>query len=65
MNAADPAAHPAATASAGPGPVTVPPFAVIPGAQVAHALQGRERQITQSGQLHVIDDFFHELRRYG
>ena len=28
-------------------PVTVPPFAVIPGAQVQHALQGRERQIVE------------------
>ena len=37
----------AATQSAGPGPVTVPPFAVIPGAQVQHALQGREQRITE------------------
>ena len=37
----------AATQSAGPGPVTVPPFAVITGAQVQHALQGRERRITK------------------
>ena len=22
-------------------------------------------EVTGSGQLHVIDDFFHELRRYG
>jgi N-[(2S)-2-amino-2-carboxyethyl]-L-glutamate dehydrogenase len=22
-------------------------------------------EVTRSGQLHVIDDFFHELRRYG
>jgi len=48
MSAADPAAaHPAATASGRPGPVTVPPFAVISGGQVQHALQGRERQITE------------------
>jgi len=37
----------AATQSAGPGPVTVPPFAVIPGAEVQHALQGREQRITE------------------
>src|SRR5208282_3912603 len=37
----------AATQSARPGPVTVPPFAVIPGAQVQHALQGREQRITE------------------
>ena len=47
MSAADPAADPAAAASGGPGPVTVPPFAVISGGQVQHALQGRERQITE------------------
>jgi ornithine cyclodeaminase len=29
------------------GPVTVPPFAVIPGAQVHDALQGREKQIVE------------------
>ena len=34
-----------ATESATPGQVTVPPFAVISGAQVQHALQGREREI--------------------
>ncbi|MEV6650899.1 2,3-diaminopropionate biosynthesis protein SbnB [Streptomyces sp. NPDC051219] len=28
-------------------PVTVPPFAVIPGAQVQHVLQGREKQIVE------------------
>ncbi|MFJ7072059.1 2,3-diaminopropionate biosynthesis protein SbnB [Streptomyces sp. NPDC098781] len=28
-----------------PGPVTVPPFAVVPGGQVQRALQGREKQI--------------------
>jgi ornithine cyclodeaminase len=30
-----------------PGPITVPRFAVIPGAQVQHALQGRENEIVQ------------------
>ncbi|MFI5555763.1 2,3-diaminopropionate biosynthesis protein SbnB [Streptomyces sp. NPDC051738] len=30
---------------AAPQPITVPPFAVIPGAQVQHTLQGQERQI--------------------
>ena len=34
-----------ATDSATPGQVTVPPFAVISGAQVQQALQGREREI--------------------
>ena len=34
-----------ATESATPGQVTVPPFAVISGAQVQQALQGREREI--------------------
>jgi 2,3-diaminopropionate biosynthesis protein SbnB len=28
-------------------PLTVPPFAVIPGAQVTHALRGREKQIVE------------------
>ncbi len=28
-----------------PGPITVPPFSVIPGAQVQQVLQGREREI--------------------
>ena len=37
----------AETESARSGPVAVPPFAVIPGAQVQHALHGRERQITE------------------
>ena len=41
------AADSAAMASARPGPITVPPFAVIPGAQVQHALRGREQQITE------------------
>jgi N-[(2S)-2-amino-2-carboxyethyl]-L-glutamate dehydrogenase len=36
-----------AAGSAMPGPVTVPPFAVIGGAQVQHALQGREHQIVE------------------
>ena len=38
-----------ATGPPGPatGPVTVPPFAVIPGAQVHDALQGREKQIVE------------------
>lgn len=30
-----------------PGPMTVPPFAVIPGAQVQRALAGREKQIAE------------------
>jgi ornithine cyclodeaminase len=30
-----------------PAPITVPPFAVISGAQVQHALQGREKQIVE------------------
>jgi hypothetical protein len=42
----------------------VRPFAAIFGAQVQRVLLGREKQIV-SGHLHVIDDFFHELRRYG
>ena len=29
------------------GPVTVPPFAVIPGAQVGRVLAGREKQIVE------------------
>jgi hypothetical protein len=33
--------------SAGSGPVSVPPFAVISGAQVQHALAGREKQLTE------------------
>jgi len=38
----------AGSALSGPvQPVTVPPFAVIPGAQVSRALQGRENQITE------------------
>ena len=37
----------AETESARPGPVAVPPFAVIPGAQVQHALEGRHRQIVE------------------
>ena len=36
-----------AAESAMPEPVTVPPFAVISGAQVQHALQGREKQIVE------------------
>ena len=36
-----------AAESAMSGPVTVPPFAVISGAQVQQALQGRERQIVE------------------
>jgi 2,3-diaminopropionate biosynthesis protein SbnB len=37
----------AATASARAGPINVPPFAVISGAEVRHALQGREKQIVE------------------
>lgn len=36
-----------ATKSARSEPITVPPFAVISGAQVQHALRGRERQIVE------------------
>lgn len=36
-----------ATESTMPEPLTVPPFAVISGAQVRDALQGRERQIVE------------------
>ncbi|HEY7144933.1 MAG TPA: 2,3-diaminopropionate biosynthesis protein SbnB [Streptosporangiaceae bacterium] len=35
------------TQSAAPGPVSAPPFAVIPGAQVQQALAGRERQLVE------------------
>ena len=38
---------PTAAGPALPEPVTVPPFAVIAGAQVQHALQGRENQIVE------------------
>jgi N-[(2S)-2-amino-2-carboxyethyl]-L-glutamate dehydrogenase len=37
----------AAPQAAGSAPITVPPFAVISGAQVEHALQGREEQIVE------------------
>jgi 2,3-diaminopropionate biosynthesis protein SbnB len=37
----------AARQSAPAGPVTVPPFAVVSGAQVQQALQGREKQIVE------------------
>ncbi|MFE7794718.1 2,3-diaminopropionate biosynthesis protein SbnB [Streptomyces sp. NPDC057460] len=36
-----------ATESARPAPITVPPFAVISGAQVQRALQGREKRIVE------------------
>lgn len=36
-----------ATEPAMPEPIAVPPFAVIPGAQVRQALQGREKQIVE------------------
>ncbi|WP_329532415.1 2,3-diaminopropionate biosynthesis protein SbnB [Streptomyces sp. NBC_01450] len=39
--------HSTATESAPAAPVTVPPFAVIPGAQVQRALRGREKQIVE------------------
>lgn len=39
--------RPAAQGSAPSGPRTVPPFAVVPGAQVQRALHGREKQITE------------------
>ena len=38
------AADPATSQDAEPGQVSVPPFAVISGGQVQHALQGREQQ---------------------
>ncbi|MGW2355130.1 2,3-diaminopropionate biosynthesis protein SbnB [Actinacidiphila glaucinigra] len=37
----------AAQGSAPSGPLTVPPFAVVPGVQVQRALHGREKQITE------------------
>ncbi|MEU1616744.1 2,3-diaminopropionate biosynthesis protein SbnB [Streptomyces sp. NPDC008238] len=37
----------AAKGSAPAGPLAVPPFAVVPGVQVQHALHGREKQITE------------------
>jgi 2,3-diaminopropionate biosynthesis protein SbnB len=37
----------AATEAAMPSPVTVPPFAVIPGTQVQQALQGRQSEIVE------------------
>jgi 2,3-diaminopropionate biosynthesis protein SbnB len=37
----------AAAGSAESAPASVPPFAVIPGAQVEHALRGRETEITE------------------
>ena len=49
-----------ATASATPGPITAPPFAVISGAQVQHALRGHERQIVElveaTYRLHAAGD---------
>jgi 2,3-diaminopropionate biosynthesis protein SbnB len=39
--------HSIATESAGSEPITVPPFAVISGAQVHDALRGREKQIVE------------------
>jgi ornithine cyclodeaminase len=39
--------RPTAHRSAPAGPVTVPPFAVVPGAQVQQALQGREKEIVE------------------
>jgi ornithine cyclodeaminase len=47
MTTTDSAATDSATAAATPGPAGVPPFAVIPGSQVARALQGREQQIVE------------------
>ncbi|WP_143660395.1 hypothetical protein [Streptomyces sp. JHA26] len=48
----------------------VPPFAVIPGAQVERALSGNEQRVTElhvaaAGELVVAPDFFHERSRYG
>ncbi|AZQ40775.1 2,3-diaminopropionate biosynthesis protein SbnB [Streptomyces cyaneochromogenes] len=40
-------------AAAPPGPVTVPPFAVVSGGQVQQALQGREKQIVE-----VVEDTY-------
>ncbi|NMO55194.1 2,3-diaminopropionate biosynthesis protein SbnB [Actinoplanes sp. TBRC 11911] len=49
-----------ATASVAPGPITVPPFATISGAQVQHALRGHERQIVElveaTYRLHAAGD---------
>ncbi len=42
-----------ATESATPGQVTVPPFAVISGAQVQQALQGREKRDRGPGRGHL------------
>lgn len=39
--------------AAPPGPVTVPPFAVVSGGQVQQALQGREKQIVE-----VVEDTY-------
>jgi N-[(2S)-2-amino-2-carboxyethyl]-L-glutamate dehydrogenase len=47
MTAANPAATASAAESGTPGRLTVPPFAVISGAQVQQALAGRERQVTE------------------
>ena len=46
--------------AAGQEPITVPPFAVISGAQVQDALQGREKQIVElieaTYRLHAAGD---------
>jgi N-[(2S)-2-amino-2-carboxyethyl]-L-glutamate dehydrogenase len=47
MTATGSAVTSAATQAAGSGPITVPSFAVISGAQVEHALRGREKQIVE------------------
>ena len=36
-----------------------------PGGARPRGRQVRLRQVVRSGELHVVDDFFHELRRYG
>jgi N-[(2S)-2-amino-2-carboxyethyl]-L-glutamate dehydrogenase len=52
--------HPTSAGSAISGPLTVPPFAVISGAQVQRALQGQEQEIVElvaaTYQLHGVGD---------
>jgi len=52
--------HPTSAGSAISGPLTVPPFAVISGAQVQRALQGREQEIVElveaTYRLHGVGD---------
>jgi len=52
--------HPTSAGSAISGPLTVPPFAVISGAQVQRALQGQEQEIVElveaTYRLHGVGD---------